>query len=262
MQPNMAIAKLHAKPTMITWRSFAGGFEKSMVLRSGRTFSWLKIGPWQQRSCISMLHAFLQWLNSGRSCYYCLVNTIFPVFSCQTRSNWRRHPATKRRDAAMRSLLKTYWQRKSVDLKIGFAERWMEGLNLAILPRSKSFRKPIFRNLVGCNDLRPWWAWRLWNHFHHGLPKPCAACAAEKTEISMCLFATRACLLFWGVMETVWGLRYPKKTPEEWGELYLSEQIYNDQTAVVTLNGGLGTESPPKSPSIPVLLGQLATSEV
>ena len=60
------------------------------------------------------------------------------------------------------------------------------------------------------------------------------------------------------------GLRIEvsKKTPEEWGELYLSGQIYNDQTAEVTLNGGLGTESPPKSPEIPVLLGPLATSEV
>ena len=55
MQQNMAIAK----PTMITWRSFAGGYEKSVTLRSERTLSWLKIGPWQQTSCTSMLHPAL-----------------------------------------------------------------------------------------------------------------------------------------------------------------------------------------------------------
>lgn len=83
----------------------------------------------------------------------------------------------------------------------------------------------------------------------------------KKTEISNVSFA-RGVFVVSGSYGNGLRIEVSKKTPEEWGELYLSGQIYNDQTAGVTLNGGFGTESPQKSPSIPVFLGQLATSEV
>lgn len=148
--------------------------------------------------------------------------------------------------------------------------RWRLEAEMDGIATFKEFSKTIFQNLVGCNDLRLrlWWAWRLWNHFHHGLPKSggpssdknACVCCWKKHKFPF-VFLLGACSLFWGVMETLWGLRYPQKTPGEWGELYLSGQIYNDQTAEVTLNGGLGTESPQYLLQFLWLLGQLATSE-